>query len=71
VSFGANLFSFNRFNIDAKFGSKRGGLFSAHFWLCGRSFFSSGFLNRLLFFSWFCIGIHFDELAHNWRFYCR
>ena len=38
-------------------------------WLCC-SFLSSGLFDRLFLLDRFCIGIHFDQLAHYWRFYC-
>jgi hypothetical protein len=65
------LLKFERFNIYAKLCCKFCGLFSANFtlWLC-RSFLSSRLFDRLFLLDRFCIGIHFDQLAHNWRFYC-
>jgi hypothetical protein len=65
------LFKLERFNVYTKFGCKFSCLFSADFtlWL-GCSFLGGSLFDRLLFLDRFCIGIHFDQLAHNRRFYC-
>ena len=65
------FFKLERFNVYAKFGGKFSGLLSADFtlWLCC-SFLCSSLFDRFLFPDRLCIGIHFDQLAHNWRFYC-
>jgi hypothetical protein len=66
-----SLLKFKRFNVYAEFCGKFSGLFSADFtlWL-GCCFLSRRLFDRLFFLDRFCIGIHFDQLAHNWRFYC-
>jgi hypothetical protein len=66
-----SLLKFERFDIDAKLCGKFSSLFSANFtlWL-SCSFLSSRLFDRLFLLDRFCIGIHFDQLAHNWRFYC-
>jgi hypothetical protein len=66
-----SLLEFERFNIYAKLCGKFSCLFGADFtlWL-GCSFLSRRLFDRLFFLDRFCIGIHFDQLAHNWRFYC-
>ena len=66
-----SLLKFECFDVYAEFCCKFCGLFSADFtlWL-GCSFLSRRLFDRLFFLDRFCIGIHFDQLAHNWRFYC-
>jgi hypothetical protein len=65
------LFKLERFNVNAKFGGKFSGLFSADFtlWLCC-SFLCRSLFDGFLFLDRFCIGIHFNQLADNWCLYC-
>jgi hypothetical protein len=65
------LLKFERFNIYAELCCKFCGLFSADFalWLCC-SFLSRRLFDRLFLLDRFCIGVHFDQLAHYGRFYC-
>ena len=65
------LFKFERFDINAELCCKLCSLLCAYLalWLCS-CFLRCRLFNWLFLLDRFCVGIHFDQLAHNWRFYC-